>query len=161
MPRLTVAQTGGENVSAFLDMIAVSEIGVEMLAESDDGYNVLVGSTIEKPLLFSSYADHPNIYNKEMDSDAAGRYQIMAHWWPAYKKILKLPDFGPVSQDWYALRQICEQHAFDLIKHGQIVLAMLRVSNIWASLPGSQYNQHTNSKDYLIAAYEQAGGILK
>jgi hypothetical protein len=31
------------NLAAFLDMIAVSEIGPKLLSKSDDGYNVVVG----------------------------------------------------------------------------------------------------------------------
>ena len=65
------------NEKAFLDMIAFSEIGTALLVKSDNGYNVLVGSTAAKPLLFDSYADHPRIYNKQFNSTAAGRYQLL------------------------------------------------------------------------------------
>ena len=62
------------NQKAFLDMIAFSEIGPALLAKSDDGYDVLVGSTPDRPLLFTSYAEHPNILNAACNSTAAGRY---------------------------------------------------------------------------------------
>jgi len=52
---------GGKNRCAFLDMIAHSEIGPELLAVSDDGYDVLVGSTAAHPLLFKDYRTHPNM----------------------------------------------------------------------------------------------------
>lgn len=39
----------GPNISAFLVMIAWSEIGPTLLEETDDGYNVLVGSTPGRP----------------------------------------------------------------------------------------------------------------
>lgn len=39
MPRITPQQAGGLNRCAFLDMIAYSEIGQQLLAESDDGYS--------------------------------------------------------------------------------------------------------------------------
>ncbi|TPQ32162.1 glycoside hydrolase, partial [Burkholderia ubonensis] len=45
MARISVAAAGGKNRVAFLDTVAVSEIGAALLAKSDDGYNVLVGST--------------------------------------------------------------------------------------------------------------------
>lgn len=60
MARIDAAMAGGRNRVAFLDAIAVSEIGAALLAISDDGYNVLVDSTPSRPLLFSSYIAHPN-----------------------------------------------------------------------------------------------------
>jgi muramidase (phage lysozyme) len=64
------------NLNAFLDLIAASE-GTPVIPGSDDGYDVLVGATRKHPLLFHSYAEHPNVFNRELDSTAAGRYQII------------------------------------------------------------------------------------
>jgi muramidase (phage lysozyme) len=160
MARIDAHLAGGANVLAFLDMIAFSEIGTALLAESDDGYNVLVGSTPAHPLLFDSYADHPNVYNKACNSTAAGRYQIMAHWWPFYRHELGLPDFGPVSQDRYAIQQLVERHAINLLNRGKFHDAVHAVSNIWASLPGAGYGQHENDIDQLAEAYQKAGGVI-
>jgi muramidase (phage lysozyme) len=146
------------NQKAFLDMLGWSEIGPELLAESDNGYNVLVGSTPAEPLLFHSYADHPNIYNTEFDSTAAGRYQLLYHWWVPYKRLLGLTDFSPASQDAVALQQIRERGALPLIEAGDIRNAISRCSNIWASLPGNSYGQHANTVAGLVAAFEKAGG---
>lgn len=159
MPRISVGQAGGQNVLAFLDMLRYSEIGAEGLLESDDGYNVLVGSVPGKMLLFPSYADHPNVFNRDLDSDAAGGYQIMHRWWPAYKAQLHLPDFSPESQDLYAVQQLRERHALPLLGAGSFEAAVHAVSNIWASLPGSQYGQHVNQMDNLLQAYLKAGGV--
>ena len=148
------------NQRAFLDMIAWSEIGPALLKLSDNGYNVLVGSTPEKPLLFHSYADHPDVFNREMDSDAAGRYQLMHRWWPPYKKLLKLPDFSPASQDAVAIQQIRERGALELIDAGAINEAIAHCSNIWASLPGNTYGQHENAAAALRQAYAAAGGTF-
>jgi muramidase (phage lysozyme) len=123
-------------------MLAWSEIGPGLLAHSDDGYNVLVGSTQRTPLLFDSYATHPNVYNRRYNSTAAGRYQILARYWPHYRALLKLPDFGPVSQDLYAIQQLRERKALPLIEAGNVTAAIAKVSNIWASLPGAGYGQH-------------------
>jgi hypothetical protein len=63
------------NVRAFLDMLALSEIGNKLLAESDDGYNVIVGGQ-----LFHSYIDHPRVrvqVKPGLWSTAAGRYQLL------------------------------------------------------------------------------------
>lgn len=157
MPRLTSASP---NVRAFLDMLAWSEIGPGLLEHSDDGYDVLVGSTQRAPLLFDSYATHPNVYNKRCNSTAAGRYQILARYWPHYRDLLKLPDFGPVSQDLYAIQQLRERQAIPLIESGHIVAAIAKVSNIWASLPGAGYGQHEHEMQNLLAAYTSSSGVI-
>ncbi len=98
------------NRKAFLDMIAWSEIGPRLLAVSDNGYDVIVGSTPERPILFEGYADHPRRKiaeeNDSWDRDgkvdystAAGRYQILARYYDHYRQQLGLPDFSPASQD--------------------------------------------------------------
>lgn len=160
MAVITPDQAGGKNRAAFLDMVAISEIGKQILANSDDGYNVLVGSTPSKIMTFPSYATHPNIYNKQTNSTAAGRYQILYRYWPHYKMLLSLPDFGPLSQDKYALQQIKEQRALPLIDSGNFVAAVRACNNIWASLTGSTYGQNTHDIDYLTQAYTDAGGTL-
>ena len=160
MPALTPAQAGGQNVCAFLDMLAWSEIGPALLAVSANGYDVLVGSTAEKPLLFHSYATHPNVYNARYDSTAAGRYQLLHRYWPAYRDLLKLPDFGPGSQDRVAIQMISEQHALAAVLAGRLVDAIGNVSNNWASLPGAGYGQHENHIAELRAAYLAAGGTV-
>lgn len=157
MPRVTSASA---NVRAFLDMLAWSEIGPGLLQHSDDGYDVLVGSTQRAPLLFDSYATHPGIYNRRYNSTAAGRYQILARYWPHYRDLLKLPDFGPVSQDLYAIQQLRERKALPLIEAGHITAAIANVSNIWASLPGAAYGQHEHELANLLAAYKDAGGSI-
>lgn len=145
---------------AFLDMIAASEIGPELLKLSDNGYNVLVGSTAEHFELFGSYKDHPDIYNKTLNSTAAGRYQILYRWWEAYKNMLHLPDFSPASQDAVALQQIKERGALDDIEAGRLESAIEKCASIWASLPGNDYGQHTNSYELLESYFTQAGGTL-
>ncbi len=160
MTRITPEQAGGANRCAFLDMIAHSEIGADMLAKSDDGYDVLVGSTPSRMLLFTSYVDHPNQLNKQTNSTAAGRYQLLHRYWPAYKAQLGLPDFTPLSQDKVALQQILECHALPLVDAGHFAAAVAACAHIWASLPGSPYGQHTNALDDLATAYEAAGGKI-
>lgn len=160
MARLTPEQAGGRNVCAFLDMLAWSEIKPALLAKSDDGYNVLVGSTPSKPLLFTSYAEHPNVYNKRMDSTAAGRYQILHKYWPYYRDMLGLTDFGPESQERYVLQQLRERRAYKLVQTGHVIAAIACCCNIWASLPGNSYGQPVNSIADLREAYERAGGVL-
>jgi muramidase (phage lysozyme) len=160
MARIDAGTAGGENRLAFLDMIAVSEIGAPLLTVSDDGYNVLVGATLSKPLLFKSYADHPNILNAALRSTAAGRYQILNRWWRIYKAQMYLRDFSPISQDRYALQQLKEHGALPLIDAGRFDEAVAKVSNVWASLPGAGYGQHENQLENLRDAYVAAGGSV-
>lgn len=152
------------NLRAFLDMIAVSELGERLLAVSDNGYNVIVGSTPDKPILFSDYKDHPRklitLSKLGIKSTAAGRYQLLARYFDAYKEMLKLKDFSPVSQDIVAVQQIKEQRALGDIDAGRFDLAVSKVKNIWASLPGAGYGQHENSIDRLRTAYLKSGGKI-
>jgi muramidase (phage lysozyme) len=138
-------------------MLAVSE-GTSTVPGSDNGYNVLVGGS-----LFDSYADHPRVVvqlNPTLKSTAAGRYQLLARYYDAYKAQLNLPDFSPASQDTIALQQIRERKALPDIESGDFPSAVQKCSNIWASLPGAGYGQHENKLAGLQTAYVQAGGSL-
>ena len=149
------------NLTAFLDMLAQSEIGTQLLDVSDNGYNVIVGSTSERPDLFHSYADHPRKLvdlGAGLKSTAAGRYQILERYFDSYKALLKLPDFSPASQDAIATQMIKERKALPLIESGNIADAIHLCSGIWASLPGNSYGQHENTEASLIANYKSAGG---
>ncbi|RQS20714.1 glycoside hydrolase family 104 protein [Burkholderia sp. Bp8998] len=159
MPVITAQQAGGSNRIAFLDMIAWSE-GTSRIPDSDDGYRVLVGATPEKPLTFSSYAAHPDILNSALDSSAAGRYQLLYRYWLAYRQLLRLANFSPLSQDRIALQQIREKGALPFIDIGNFTKAVQLCSGIWASLPGNDYEQHVNTLAALQTAYVNAGGKL-
>jgi muramidase (phage lysozyme) len=152
------------NLKAFLDMIAYSEIGLGLLLVSDQGYNVIVGSTKNHPDLFTSYADHPRKLVKLSDtlsSTAAGRYQILARFYDFYKKSLHLPDFGPDSQDKIALQLIRECKAVEDIINGNVTAAIAKCQSRWASLPGAGYaGQHMNKLANLEQAFTNAGGKI-
>lgn len=145
------------NMQAFLDMIAYAE-GTSRVGDQD-GYNVLVGGRT-----FTGYSDHPNVsvylprYN--IHSTAAGRYQILYRFWTHYKKQLGLPDFGPVSQDRYAIQQIRERRAYDDVIAGRISEAIDKCKNIWASLPGAGYGQRELPLRDLLSYYQKQGGKL-
>lgn len=154
------------NRRAFLDMIAHAEIGPALLARSDDGYNVIVGSTPAAPILMSGYADHPRrlvelrLRGRPIRSTAAGRYQLLARYWDHYRVVLALPDYSPSSQDAVALRQIRECGALPDIDAGRLELAISRVRRIWASMPGAGYGQPEHTLAALRRAYVAAGGTL-
>ena len=144
------------NLAAFLDMIAASE---GTAGKGDNGYNVIVGGE-----LFEGYADHPRksvwLSKFGIKSTAAGRYQLLMRYYDAYKKQLNLPDFSPESQDAIALQQIRERGAIADIIAGNFDVAVKKVSNIWASLPGAGYGQYENKIEKLRLAYTNAGGVL-
>jgi muramidase (phage lysozyme) len=144
-----------QNLKAFLDMIAHSE---GTLGRGDDGYNVLVGGK-----LFDGYADHPRKVvdlGRGLKSSAAGRYQILARYYDAYKKLLRLENFGHGAQDAIAIQMIKEQGALADVELGRFDQAVEKCKNIWASLPAAGYGQHENTLADLKAAYTKAGGTL-
>lgn len=155
------------NRTAMLTAIAMCELGPEILAQSDNGYNVIVGSLPGKLILMDNYRTHPNrlIQVKQksgavIPSTAAGRYQLLYRWFVPYSRMLKLPDFGPQSQDVIALTQIKERGALPDIDAGHIPAAVEKIRNIWASLPGAGYGQREHGLDYVLKAYQDAGGVL-
>lgn len=143
------------NLKAFLQMIGESE---GTAGKGDDGYNVLVGGK-----LFTGYADHPRILvdlGHGLFSTAAGKYQILERYFDSYRAQLYLPDFGPGSQDAIATQMICEQHAYADVIAGRFDVAVRKVANIWASMPGANYGQRENQVADLRRFYTNAGGLL-
>jgi len=158
MPASKPDQIGGRNVAAFLDMIAFSE-GTDNGRQPtrDRGYDVLVGGG-----LFTGYADHPRasvwLPNLGIRSTAAGRYQLLARYFDAYRRLLGLTDFSPAAQDAIAIQQIRERGALADVRAGNFARAVSRIKNIWASLPGAGYGQYEQSLAKLQARYELCGG---
>lgn len=167
MSRIPERRAGDANINAFLDMIAWSE-GTSRIAASDDGYNVIVGGALfddhDTPDLMDDYLDHPRklvvLPRLGIKSTAAGRYQLLARYFDAYRKQLGLRDFSPLSQDLIALQQIREQGALPVLQRGDFAEAVRRCANIWASLPGAGYGQRENKMDALRLAFIKAGGIV-
>jgi muramidase (phage lysozyme) len=149
---------------AWLDMIAFSEGTSTHPTTKNNGYDVIVTGIDGKPEIFTDYSTHPfakgrsskRINKKGLTSNAAGRYQFMLRDWRHYRNLLSLNDFGPASQDKWALQLTKERRALDDIDAGHISLAIQKCANIWASLPGAGYGQHENGMDKLLAAYESS-----
>lgn len=157
------------NLRAFLDMLSISEGTSTNKATKDRGYDVIVTGADGKPEIMTSYATHPFAGGREpklvsektgLRSTASGRYQFLSRDWGFYRLKLNLPDFGPDAQDRWAAQLIKERHALDDIETGHFVIAVGKVSNLWASLPGAGYNQRENHMDALTEAYERAGGMF-
>ena len=155
-----------QNRKAFLDMIAYAEGTSTHPLTKDRGYDVIV-TGVDGPEIFTDYSAHPFVNRKPkkinergLYSSAAGRYQFMQRDWAHYKLKLSLPDFGPESQDKWALQLIKERRALDDIDTGHFIVAVGKVSNLWASLPGAGYNQPERKMVALEDAYERAGGTF-
>lgn len=154
------------NRKAFLDMLAHSEGTSTHPATKCNGYDVIVTGIDGKPEVFTDFSDHPfangrkpkQINKRGLASSASGRYQFLIRDWEHYKNALKLPDFGPESQDKWALRLIGERGAIKLIDEGRFEEAVAKCSNLWASLPGAGYGQPEHSMEKLKEIYLKAGG---
>lgn len=144
------------NMAAFLDMIAHAE-GTQ--GRGDDGYNKLVNPAG----FFNDYRTHPNVLvqvNPTLKSTAAGRYQFLSRHWDHYRDQLGLPDFGPESQDSWAIQLIRERNALADVVNGRIPQAITKCANIWASLPGAGYGQREHKLAALQAKFTEFGGVL-
>ncbi|NDP60089.1 MAG: glycoside hydrolase family 104 protein [Oxalobacteraceae bacterium] len=156
------------NLHAFLDMLAVSEGTSTSPATKNDGYDVIVTGLDKKPEIFTDFSRHPFsggraskvINHRGLKSNASGRYQFMLRDYVHYRDLLRLPDFGPDSQDKWALQLIKEQRALPDIEAGNFAQAVHKCRNIWASLPGAGYGQPEHPIAMLQLAYLQAGGVL-
>lgn len=149
-----------KNMKAFLDTLAYSEgTDNERQKTNNHGYDVIVGGS-----LFTDYSDHPrkliSLPKLGIKSTAAGRYQVLAKFYDAYKKQLRLPDFSPTSQDAIAIQLIRECKATADIEAGRIADAIHKCRSRWASLPGAGYGQHEQKLDKLIQVYKEAGGAV-
>lgn len=142
--------------NAFLRTIAYSE-GTDHPSQktANKGYDVIVGGG-----LFTDYSKHPNVLvsfpKLGIKSTAAGRYQILKRYADYYIKALKLPDFGPASQDAIAWHVIGECNAQRDVLAGRFEVAIKKCRSRWASLPGAGYGQHEHKIETLRRIYEQA-----
>lgn len=157
MARLTADQAGGQNVAAFLDMIAHAE-GVERFSKQH-GYDVLVGGDC-----FTDYSKHPRLLvwlpKYRIHSTAAGRYQFLWRTWNSLQKRLDLPDFGPTSQDRAAIELLRENGSLADIHKGWIASAIRKSRKTWASLPNAGYGQRELPLETLLAVYLRSGGSM-
>lgn len=166
MPAITPLQAGGVNVCAFLDMIAWSE-GTSISPDTqNDGYDVIVRGVTATPRIFLDYSKHPGLsvivrFKPLLQSTAAGRYQVLERYAKAYIRSLKLPDFGPLSQDLIALQLIRECGALQVIQRGDFKRGVFLCRSRWASLSGAGYGQPEHPIEKLQAAYVEAGGSVR
>ena len=139
-----------KNLKAFLIMIQYSEGTF-----GRDGYRMLYGGGY-----FDDLSKHPNMRVTKwgITSTAAGAYQILNKTWTEIQAKLKLPDFGPLSQDKAAIELIRRRKALEDVVAGRFAQAIEKCKKEWASLPGAGYGQSENTAKNLLAVYKMAGG---
>jgi muramidase (phage lysozyme) len=138
------------NVTLFLDMLEPAE-GV------GHGYATMFGNT-----KLDSLVDHPrklveftDSNGKKNKSSAAGRYQFIQGTWDDVAATLKLPDFGPDSQDLGAVELIRRAGALPAVLSGDFDTAVKLLGKTWASLPSSTYPQPKRSMEYIKNFFSQ------
>ncbi len=145
-----------DNIAAFLWMIRVCEG-----TSGPNGYR-----TQYTGRLFESFADHPRqaitapINGRPVTSTAAGAYQFLSKTWDECKKVLQLPDFSPQSQDKAAIYLVNQRRALDDVRAGRFTEAVKKTKTIWASLPGSPYDQNPKNFQTALGYYKQGGGTF-
>lgn len=157
---------GGALMAAFLDAIAVAEIGPALLKETDNGYDVIVGSLPGHPVLFSDYSQHPRqpVRLPYGWTSAAGRYQIMAaveghvrtDTWDWAHRNAGVRDFSPRSQDIVAAYLVKRRGALPALLAGDVAEAFHLCRREWASLPGAGYGQPEKSMASMLEVYRTA-----
>jgi muramidase (phage lysozyme) len=150
-------------LKAFLDLIAWSEGTSTSALTKNDGYDVIV-TGLDGPAIFTDYRCHPFELggsvqwrlNPPAYSTAAGRYQLLAHYWRVYKVMLGLHDYTPQSQDAVALQQMKERGVtLTSLMANPIENSISACSNIWASFPGNGYKQHSRSIESLVQRHAE------
>ena len=148
-------------IKAFLDLIGWSEGTSRSPITLNQGYDVIV-TGINGPSRFTNYLDHPFAHGGSVQwhsnpaeySTAAGRYQILAHYFEVYKAQLGLPDFSPASQDAVAVQLMKERDAVAMVLAGNVAGALLACSSAWASFPGNDYGQGGHDMATLLEEYQ-------
>lgn len=148
--RMDINSREYKNLKAFLIMIQYSEGTF-----GKDGYRKLYGGGY-----FNDLSKHPNtkVTKWGITSTAAGAYQILNKTWVEIQAKLKLPDFGPLSQDKAAIELIRRRKALEDVMAGRFAQAIEKCRKEWASLPGAGYGQSEKNAKSLLAVYKMAGG---
>lgn len=166
----TDTDTAGRNVAAFLGMIRSAE-GTDRNGLDPYrvcyGYGHTIGNMRDHPAITGEWRGQrlPDTmcinagFRPGCVSTAAGAYQIIRPTWVAMRDALKLPDFGPVSQDAAAIELIRRRGALADVRAGRLSDAVHKCRQEWASLPGNTAKQGQRSMGTLSAWFQQNGGV--
>lgn len=150
MSRVDRSLLKNSNVQAMLQVIRTGEG-----TTGPQGYTTLYGGS-----QFESLADHPRVKVTRWGrtSTAAGAYQALAAVWDETAGLMKLPDFGKVSQDLFALGRMAARGALPDVVSGNFSAAIAKLGKEWASLPGSPYGQNVMTMAKAKDVYQMSGG---
>jgi muramidase (phage lysozyme) len=148
-----LAALKNKNVRAYLDAIAIAEVG-EKVANSSGGYGFLYGDTTSETFDPNTLTTHPNKFKSRWGrtSSATGRYQAVqnrdAKVWDEEKGRLGLRDFKPQSQELIAVSRLMYRGILDDVMAGNFEGTIRRTGHMdasseWASLEGNPYGQGT------------------
>ena len=157
------------NVRAFLRAIRAGESHPDL----DEAYTALFGWKPGNGQVFNDFTAHPNvrtyethdgqfIKNGKIDfTTAAGAYQIVQTTWAGLqRKYPWLRTFSPDSQDLAAICLINDRGALSDVLAGNIVQAINKLGDEWASLPSSTVGQPTVALGKVLGVYTRHGGHL-
>lgn len=152
MANVSAVSLQNQNVQAFLRVIRRGEGTTD-----ENGYKRIFGGE-----LFDGFADHPRkvVTRNRLSSSAAGAYQFLASSWDETRRVMKLPDFTPRSQDLGAVGRIAARGALADVIAGRFAEAVRKCAREWASLPGSPYGQPTISMATAASVFSEFGGIV-
>lgn len=171
-PQQTDSSQEEKNLAAFLVMIRAAE-GTNKAG----GYGALFGwpaagrsfdpeAADGHPKQFFSYT---NKAGKTLRTSAAGAYQITFTTWAGYQVPFRawallhgyeVAGFTPATQDAFAAFLLSLDGALGHVKAGRVSDALAIARKRWASLPGAGYDQPERSQQFVLNAYQQAGGKL-
>ena len=151
---------GNPNVQQYQSMLKKAE----GTAQYADPYRVAGGGSATLPDLTKYHRMPWGFKTKSGEtkkSTAAGAYQFTEATWNDAATALGLTDFSPRSQDLAALWLMSRSGSLDDVASGAFGPALQKDNKVWASLPGSPYDQNTRSPEYIAQALGQPGNSAK
>ena len=144
------------NVQQYMKML----MQAEGTAQYADPYRVAGGGSAVLPHL-NSFQRMPWGFRtksgEQKKSTAAGAFQFIESTWNDAAQALGLKDFSPRSQQLAALWLMSRSGSLDDVAKGDYSAAIGKDNKVWASLPGSPYDQNTRSPEYIAQALGQPG----
>lgn len=152
------------HVRAFLDAVAVAELGDQAAAKG--GYGYLFGDTRGKesfnPNALKAHPRRRVPFGKSASS-ATGRYQTMDFVWDEEHGRLGLKDMKPQSQEIMAVSRLMYRKILGEIMSGNVAGVLNKPGNFdasseWASIQGNPYKQGTGGgkTSTFLANYQKA-----
>lgn len=157
------------NVRAFLAMIRAAEG-----TAPSGGYGALFGwpaagrsfdasTAVDHPRRFFSFTDRAG---RTLRTSAAGAYQVTVTTWDdagsgqRIRRERGINGFRPADQDAFAVGLLALDGALPHVEAGRFDEAVRIARRRWASLPGAGYDQPERGRDWVLARFIEAGGVV-